>query len=263
MLRNGTNLKKARATKNDEFYTRLEDIENELHIYGKKCKHFKDKVILCPCDESEHTNFYKHFMMNFEEYGLKKLICIGYRTNRPAEVHIVEKKDDGITESNVQLIGDGDFRNEETQKFFDECDVVVTNPPFSLFRDFVELIMEKNKKFLIIGNKNSISYKEIFALISQGKLWLGYTSPSKFIQRDSDEMKNMTGLTRWFTNFEIPKREEFIDTRIEFSHGDSKGWYYKYDNYNAINVNETRKIPMDYEGVMGVPITFLDKYNPK
>lgn len=232
-------------------------------MYGRKCNHFKDKVILCPCDESEHTNFYKHFMMNIEEYGFKKLICVGYRTNRPAEVHIVEKIDDGIVEKNVQLIGNGDFRNEETQKFFDECDVVVTNPPFSLFREFVALIMEKNKKFLIIGNKNSISYKEIFALIRENKLWLGYTSPAKFIQPDSNEMKNMTGLTRWFTNLEIPKREEKIDTRIEFAYGDSKGWYEKYDNHDAINVNETRQIPMDYEKVMGVPITFLDKYNPK
>lgn len=262
MARNSSNLKKAKSAKNDEFYTRLEDIESELRIYGRKCEHFKDKVILCPCDESEHTNFYKHFMMNFEEYGLKKLICVGYRTNRPAEVHIVEKIDDGIVEKNVQLIGNGDFRNEETQKFFDECDVVVTNPPFSLFREFVSLIMEKNKKFLIIGNKNAISCKEIFALIQQNKLWLGYTSPAKFIQPDSNEMKNMTGLTRWFTNLEIPKREEIFDTRIEFAHGDSKGWYQKYDEYDAINVNETRHIPMDYGKVMGVPITFLDKYNP-
>ena len=263
MARNSSNLKKAWVAKNDEFYTRLEDIESELRVYGRKCEHFKDKVILCPCDESEHTNFYKHFMMNFEEYGLKKLICVGYRTNRPAEVHIVEKIDDGIVEKNVQLVGNGDFRNEETQKFFDECDVVVTNPPFSLFREFVTLIIEKNKKFLIIGNKNAVGSKEIFPLVKKNLVWLGYTSPSKFIQLESDEMKNMTGLTRWFTNLEIPKRTEKFDTRIEFEYGNAKGWYQKFDNYDAINVNETKQIPMDYDGLMGVPITFLDKYNPE
>ena len=147
MAKNNSNLRNADSAKKDEFYTQLYDIENEIFRYGVDMGHFKNKVILLPCDESEHTNFYKHFMMMREEYGWKKLISVGYRTNRPAEVHIVEVTEDGMTEENKVLIGNGDFRNAETQKFFDECDVVVTNPPFSLFREFVALLMEKNKKF--------------------------------------------------------------------------------------------------------------------
>ena len=259
MSKKNSNLTAAKEAKNDEFYTRLEDIENELRHYKE---HFKDKVVLCPCDESEHTNFFKHFMLNFEEYGMKKLICIGYRTNRPAEVHIVERMGDGLMESNRILMGNGDFRNVETQYFFDEADVIVTNPPFSLFREFVDLLMKKNKKFLIIGNKNAITYKEIFPLIKENKIWLGCTSPSKFIQIEQDELKNMTGLTRWFTNLDIKKRKVVLDTGIEYECGLNRGWYQQYDNYDAINVNKVNQIPMDYDKPMGVPITFLDKYNP-
>lgn len=260
MAKKNSNLHSAKAAKNDEFYTRLEDIENEVRYYKE---HFKGKILLCPCDESEHTNFYKHFMLNIEEYGWKKLICVGYRENRAAEVHIVTVDENGNEiEENVTLMGNGDFRNEETQKFFDECDVVVTNPPFSLFREFVDLIMNKGKKFLIIGNKNALTFKEFFPLVRDNKVWLGYTSPSKFYQLSCDEVKNMTGLTRWFTNLPIPKREVVLDTGIDFEYGLKKGWYKKYDNYDVINVDKTNQIPMDYDGIMGVPITYIDKHNP-
>ena len=259
MSKKNSNLTAAKDAKNDEFYTRLEDIENELRHYKE---HFNDKVVLCPCDESEHTNFYKHFMLNFMEYGLKKLVCIGYRTNRPAEIHVVERTADGYIETNKHLIGNGDFRNVETQQFFDDSDIIVTNPPFSLFREFVDLLMKKDKKFLIIGNKNAITYKEIFPLIKEDKIWMGYTSPSKFTQLDKDELKNMTGLTRWFTNLDIKKRNIILDTGIEYEYGMKQGWYQKYDNYDAININKVNQIPMDYTDTMGVPITFLDKFNP-
>ena len=244
--------------------------------------HFKDKTILLPCDESEHTNFYKHFMMNREEYGWKKLISIGYRTNRPAEVHIVEVTENGIIETNALLIGNGDFRNAETQKYFDECDVVVTNPPFSLFREFVDLLMKKEKKFLIIGTQNAITYKEIFPLIMGNEIWLGASSTSEDMvfgvpegtevnpkdKQKAEKLGYVGNYTRlgnacWFTNMHIKKREVVFNSGIDFEYGMKMGWYQKYDNYDAINIGRTSQIPMDYDGAMGVPITFLDKYNPE
>jgi hypothetical protein len=266
MASKNTNLHSAKKAKNDEFYTQLSDIEKEMRHYKD---FFKGKVVYCNCDDARESNFFKYFSMNFEHLGLKKLITTGFKESGKGVVLIYEGDKNGnriVEDSEIEvreLTGNGDFRSEECIQYLKESDVVVTNPPFSLFREFVTLIIEKNKKFLIIGNKNAVGSKEIFPLVKKNLVWLGYTSPSKFIQLESDEMKNMTGLTRWFTNLEIPKREEKIDTRIEFAHGDSKGWYQKYDNYDAINVSETRQIPMDYEKVMGVPITFLDKYNPK
>jgi hypothetical protein len=275
------NLNNARNLKNDEFYTQLHYIEKEAYNYGIVMGHFKDKTILLPCDESEHTNFYKHFMMNREEYGWKKLISVGYRENRPAEVHIVEVTEDGMREENKLLIGNGDFRNAETQKFFDECDVVVTNPPFSLLREFVAMLVKKNKKFLIVSILNAVKYKEIFPLIRANKLWLGMTCNSEDMVfgvpegteiNPKDKLKaeklgyvgNYTRLGNacWFTNMRIKKREVKLNTGIDFEYGTKIGWYQKYDNYDAINVNRTEQIPMDYDGIMGVPISFLDKYNP-
>lgn len=270
------NLYNAKSAKKDDFYTQLYDIEKEVYNYGVVMGHFKNKTILLPCDESEHTNFYKHFMMMREEYGWKKLISVGYRTNRPAEVHIVEVTEDGMREENKVLIGNGDFRNAETQKLFDECDVVVTNPPFSLFREFVALLMEKNKKFLIIGNQNAITCKEIFPLIKDNKLWFGYGfnkvmwfkvaegyEYSRVEIENGNEIKlGKVPATCWFTNMEIPKRKVILNTGIDFEYGNKMGWYQKFDDYDAINVVKTCQIPMDYDGVMGVPITFLDKYNP-
>lgn len=273
------NLHKAKNAKKDQFYTQLYDIEKQVFRYGVDMGHFKDKVILLPCDESQHTNFYKHFMEKREEYGWKKLIAVGYRENHPAEAHIIVVRKDGMQEKNEPLKGNGDFRNEETQKLFDECDVVVTNPPFSLFREFVDLLMKKDKKFLIIGNQNAITYKEIFPLIKQNKLWLGYGfagGNAYFgLPEDADVSVYSKGVYNpethqvkfrncvWFTNMHITKRDYIYNTGIDFEHGSKMGWYQKYDNYDAINVNKTCQIPMDYNGVIGVPISFLDKYNPK
>lgn len=256
------NLNNARVAKQDEFYTQLSDIENQVFRYGVNMEHFKGKTILLPCDESEHTNFYKHFMMNREEYGWKKLISVGYRENRPAEVHIVHDTGDGIIERNMLLIGNGDFRNEETQKFFDECDIVVTNPPFSLFREFVDLLMKKDKKFLIIGRQDAVNYKEIFPLVRDNKIWTGYTNPKEFFDRTNEMKLKKFGNICWYTNLIISKRLQSLNTGIDFEHGSKMGWYQKYDNYDAINVNKTCQIPMDYDGVMGVPVTFLNKHNP-
>ena len=280
-MANNKNLSNARNQKNDEFYTQLHYIEKELYNYGVVMGHFKDKTILLPCDESEHTNFFKHFMIMREEYGWKKLISVGYRTNRPAEIHTVKVTENEMIEENKVLIGNGDFRNAETEKYFDECDVVVTNPPFSLFREFVDLLMKKGKKFLIIGSQNAITYKEIFPLIMANKIWMGVTCntedmvfsvPKGTEINPKDKLKaeklgyvgNYTRLGNacWFTNMHIKKREVKLNTGIDFEYGNKMGWYQKYDNYDAINVNRTSQIPMDYDGVMGVPISFLDKHNP-
>lgn len=253
------NLHKAKNAKDDEFFTKLEDIENELYYYRH---HFRGKVVLCNCDESEHTNFYKYFELNFIAFNLKKLICVGYRTNRVAEVHVLERVADyRVNEYNIPLKGHGDFRDQESINFLKEADIVVTNPPFSLFREFVAQLIEYNKKFLIIGNKNAISYKEIFPLIKNNKLWLGCTVPTEFIRPDGSIDKLGT-LTRWFTNLDMPKRHEELFTGITYERGLRKGLYQKYDNYDAINADKVKNIPTDYEGVMGVPITYLDKYNP-
>lgn len=260
MAKKNSNLNAAKDAKNDEFYTRLEDIEYELRHYKD---HFKGKVVLCPCDESEHTNFFKHFMMNREVYGWKKLICVGYRTNRPAEVHIVEKVEDGFEEKNVLLIGNGDFRDNETQKLFDACDVVVTNPPFSLFREFVDMLMKYSNKFVIIGPQNAITYKEFFPLIRDNKIWLGNSQPKKFMDKNNNMSDKTFGNICWYTNMEIAKRKVVLNTRMDYEHGMKKSLYQKYDNYDAINVNKTKDIPMDYDKPMGVPITFLEKYNPE
>jgi hypothetical protein len=253
------NLHKAKNAKDDEFFTKLSDIENELRNYKH---HFNGKVVLCNCDESEHTNFYKYFELNFIALNLKKLICVGYRTNRVAEVHVLERVADyRVNEYNVPLKGHGDFRDQESINFLKEADIVVTNPPFSLFREFVAQLVEYDKKFLIIGNKNAISYKEIFPLIKNNKLWLGCTVPTEFTRPDGSINKLGT-LTRWFTNLDTAKRHEILFTGVTYERGMNKGLYQKYDNYDAINVDKVKDIPTDYEGVMGVPITYLDRHNP-
>lgn len=253
------NLHKAKNAKDDEFFTKLSDIENELRNYKH---HFNGKVVLCNCDESEHTNFYKYFELNFIALNLKKLICVGYRSNRVAEVHVLERVADyRVNEYNIPLKGHGDFRDQESIDFLQEADIVVTNPPFSLFREFVAQLVEYNKKFLIIGNKNAISYKEIFPLIKNNKLWLGCTIPTEFTRPDGSIDKLGT-LTRWFTNLDTAKRHEELFTGVTYERGMKKGLYQKYDNYDAINVDKVKDIPTDYEGVMGVPITYLDRHNP-
>ena len=259
-----TNLHTAKSVKNDEFYTRFEDISKEVTHYKE---FFKDKVVYCNCDRVDgenRSNFFVYFATYFEILGLKRLICTTYNKGGKGRLFIY----DGDTNGNkiiddeeiytIEMDGDGDFRSEECVKWLKKCDVVVTNPPFSLFRDFVAQLVKYDKKFLIIGNKNAITYKEIFPLIKNNKLWLGVTSPEDFVQPKGDKKKNMKGLTRWFTNIEHSNRTYPLDLYKNYN----AEKYPKYDNYDAINVDKVTDIPCDYNGVMGVPVTFLDKYCP-
>lgn len=265
-------LRNAKSAKKDEFYTPLNEIENELRHYKH---HFANKVVLCNCDESEHTNFYKHFELDFNKLKLKKLICVGYRTDRQADVHILERIDDNhIKVSNLPLKGLGDFRDTESIEFLKEADIVVTNPPFSLFREFVAQLVEYDKKFLILGNNNACGYKEIFSLIKENKIWLGYSYNKTMefkLHNDYDkwdrvdEKGNKYGKVpaiTWFTNLDVSKRHEVLFTGMTYERGKAKGLYPKYDNYDAINIDKVKDIPTDYEGVMGVPITYLGVHNP-
>lgn len=259
-----SNLQKARKQKNDEFYTRLEDIENELKHYRP---HFKGKVVLCNCDNPEWSNFWKYFHLNFEFLGLKKLISTHYNMDGSSSYKL---EYDGGNDRDctvgvkTELKGNGDFRSEECLEILKSADIVVTNPPFSRFitnangYGFIETLVDYDKKFLIIGNKNAITYKAFFSLLRDNKVWLGYTSPNEF-NTPNGKTEKINGLCRWFTNLDIQKRHEDI---ILFKHYNPKE-YPKYDNYNAINVDKVSDIPCDYDGVMGVPITFLDKYNPE
>ena len=274
-----TNLVKARNEKNDEFYTRLDDISNELKHYKE---HFKGKVVYCPCDKvynEGRSNFFVYFATFFEELGLKALICTQYNPNAGEHgikwVYTGDKNGNGVPDESeietVMLNGNGDFASYECRQIMKECDIVVTNPPFSLFRPFVAQIMEFGKKFLIIGNKNAITYKEIFPLIKDNKMWLGYSVPEDFDQPEGDKKKSLKGLTRWFTNLMHSKRKEGIDPVMEYNGREDK--YPVYYNYDAIEIGHFTKngkwegsvdeIPNDYDGVMGVPVTFLDQYNPE
>ena len=246
-----TNLKTAKKSKNDEFYTLMEDIEKELRYYTES---FKGKVVYCNCDDYQQSNFYKYFYYNFHYLKLKKLITTGYKSDDNGLYAIY----DGEIETNGKLNGDGDFRSEECIEYLKQADVVVTNPPFSLFRQYVKQLMDYNKKFIIIGNKNALTYKEVFSFIKENKLWLGISSPNDFIQPSYAVKKSMAGLTRWFTNIENKKRTQPIDLYKKYSFEE----YPKYENFDAINVDKVADIPMDYDGIMGVPITFLDKYCP-
>ena len=276
-----TNLTDAKKAKNDEFYTQIEDIEKELKNYKD---FFRGKKVLCNCNDGKLNGtwsaFAQYFSMNFEHLGLEKLTCVSYNENAHGVKYVYcgDKNGNHIADDTEwelsELKGHGDFSDEEGCQLMQECDVVVTNPPFSLFRDFVAQLMEYNKKFLIIGNMNAITYKEIFPLIKDNKLWLGASIKSgdrKFYVPDNYPL-NASGCgidekgkrfirvkgVRWFTNIEDAKRNLSLDLYKKYNPKD----YPKYDNYNAINVNKTSDIPMDYDGVMGVPISFLDKYCP-
>ena len=289
-----TNLHNASKTKNDEFYTQLVDIEKELMHYKM---HFNDKIVFCNCDDPYESNFFKYFALNFNYLGLKKLICTSFdnspiaytqlslfedeervvpNNNRKAyKIEINEVFDcnnDGAfdltdvrfllknNKNTLSLLkGNGDFRSEECVELLKECDIVVTNPPFSLFFSYIMQIIENQKKFLIIGNKNAITYKELFPFIKENKFWLGYEQPSKFLNGKGEITSQVQGLCRWFTNLDIKKRHEEIILYKNYSIEE----YPKYDNYDAINVNKTSDIPYDYYDIMGVPITFIDKYNPE
>lgn len=269
-----TNLTDAKKAKNDEFYTRIEDIEKELKYYKD---FFRGKVVFCNCGDAIHHNFGKYFSMNFEHLGLKKLICTSFEmdgSHGKVAIYEGDKNGNYIPDSDewttYVLEGNGDFRSAECVELLKQSDVVVSNPPFSLFREYMAQLMEYGKKFLIIGNKNAITYKEIFPLIKDNKLWLGisaptaYSTPLKEVENEKTQYKEngvvyqKFGNHGWFTNIEHSMRNLPLDLYKKYNPKD----YPKYDNYDAINVNKTSDIPMDYDGVMGVPITFLDKYCP-
>lgn len=314
-----SNLHDSAKNKQDEFYTQLSLIENELKHYRQ---HFKNKVVLCNCDDPYESNFFKYFAMNFNSLGLKKLITTCYASSpvtgkefeyyvnkggqlsfvpsesnspvqaknerKPYKVEITEvtdeNKDGRIDLADVEYLmrnkkntmtllnGDGDFRSPECVELLKEADFVVTNPPFSLFREYISLLEEYEKHYIIIGNMNAVTYKEIFPMIAENKLWLGYNSghfwfkvPDSYEEKKTDfkidengQKWRRMGNICWFTNVDIEKRHENMVLFRNYS----PELYPKYDNYDAINVNKTVDIPCDYYGVMGVPITFLDKYNP-
>lgn len=299
MACNNSNLGAAKRAKNDEFYTQLTDIEKELRHYRK---HFRGKTVLCNCDDPFESNFFKYFVLNFKRLGLKKLIATCYEGSAVSAYRNVKAKpykavvttvrdttgDGGVDMEDVrnlfelgenelvELEGDGDFRSEECLALLDEADIVVTNPPFSLFREYVAVLMKHQKKFIIMGNINAITYKEFFPLIRDNKVWIGasihsgdrkFHVPADYEIRtqnsgvDSDGRKWVrVACVRWYTNLDIKQRhEELILVKKYAGHEDE---YPKYDNYDAIEVSKVANIPLDYDGVMGVPITFLDKYSP-
>lgn len=316
-----TNLKKAKAAKNDEFYTQYTDIQNEINAYiDYNPDVFRDKTILLPCDDPEWSNFTKFFINNFERYGIKKLISTSYAYNskkvdfdyQPTLFETIdprfevnrskskgkiftltkdENKDGKIDEKDLKwdyLEGDGDFRSNEIKKLRDEADIIITNPPFSIFLEFLNWIFSANKKFIVICNKNALGSKEVFPFVMQNKLWVGKTPMSVDLlftvpnEKTLLESKSLGSGYRvingkvfarsqsiWITNIEHGKRHQplklmTMEDNIKFSkHKQIKGiGYTKYDNYDAIEVPFTDSIPSNYQGVMGVPISFLDKYNP-
>ena len=302
-----SDLQAAKIAKQDEFYTQLDDISKELKYYKQ---HFKGKVVLCNCDDPYESNFFKYFALNFNQLGLKKLIATCYNGSPIAgdelpllfeieerepkkiayKVEITEVQDynnDGaVNLADVQYLiqndknvlsllkGNGDFRSQECIELLKEADIVVTNPPFSLFREYVAQLVKYDKKFLIIGNQNALTYKECFKLVKENNMWLGvsihsgdrefmipptYEVRSKSLRVDEKGNRYIRVVgVRWFTNLDYPQRHEDLDLYKQYTPEE----YPTYENYDAINVNKTGEIPIDFEGIMGVPITFMDKYNP-
>jgi len=278
------NLTNAKNAKNDEFYTQLSDIEKELKHYKA---HFKDKIVYLNADDPFESNFFKYFASNFNMLGLKKLIATSYKNEQEAtKIEITELDDynnDGAinigdveyllendNNTRVTIPGNGDFRSDACVELLQEADIVVTNPPFSLFREYIAQLMEYNKKFLVIGNMNAITYKEIFPLIKNGDIWLGVNSnktlefklPDSYTKWNKIENGSKYGKVpaiTWYTNLEHHKRNEKLILYKKYNAEE----YPKYDNYDAIEVSKTKDIPIDYNGAMGVPISFLTKYNPE
>ena len=267
-------LKKAKKVKNDEFYTQLSDVSEELRHYKK---HFKGKTVFCNCDDPTWSAFWKYFHLNFTVLGLKKLISTHYDKDKPTYKMVYEGGDDNNIEVGVKTLlqGNGDFRNQECIEILKESDIVVTNPPFSLFREYVAQLMKNEKEFIIWGNNNAITYKEIFPLLKDNKIWLGYLCNKTCIFRVGNNYKFDDKITNEINDGykygKVPSISVFTNLDIKKSHENlikephkkySPDEYPKYDNYDAINVNKVADIPVDYDGVMGVPITFLGKYNP-
>ena len=290
---NHKQLQSARAAKKDEFYTLFDTIEAEIKCYDKIS--FKDKTIFLPCDDPYESNFFKYFSLNFKHLKLKKLIATCY--NGSSKINKIELAKESfsamkdnyswnevkklINIKGEQLKGNGDFRSEEITLLRDEADIIVTNPPFSLFRDFAKWVLDAEKSFIILGNQNAITYREIFPHIAQNKIWLGASIKSgatEFIVPDSYEANreengikfvSVSGI-RWFTNLNHNKRNEIIplmSMEYNLKHNNkiikSETAYKKFNNYDVIEVPHTKSIPSDYYGVMAVPITFIDKYNPE
>ena len=281
-----SSLAKARDAKQDEFYTQLSDIEKELRHYKK---HFKNKIVYCNCDDPRVSGFFHYFSYNFEKLGLKKLITTCYKSaerdlfsrNDSAEAVMLEytgdKDKNNLPDPSeigiVKLKGDGDFRSKESIDLLKSADIVVTNPPFSLFREFVNQLIDYDKKFVIVGTQNAITYKDVFPHIKENRIWLGngFTAGNAYFKIPPENARNYangvydkeTGLVKfrnvcWFTNLDIAKRHEELILYKKYS----KDEYPSYDNYDAIEVDKVKDIPCDYDGVMGVPITFLEKHNP-
>lgn len=259
-----TSLHAAKDAKNDEFYTRLEDINKEMNYYEDK---FRGKVVFCNCDDPKWSNFWKYFHLNFEYLGLKKLITTHYEPDdiQSYKIEYTGGNDEDFENGIITpLTQNGDFRSDECVTLLNEADIVVTNPPFSLFREYISLLVEHNKNFLIIGNMNAIKYKELFPLLKNNVFWLGNSSPKEFYQPDGSIKK--FGNILWYTNLDHNKRHELIETTYKFSKKDElyPELYPVFDELkNVININKIAEIPMDYDGYMAVPITFLDKYNPE
>lgn len=247
----GNNLRKARKEKNDEFYTQLTDIEKELRHYKD---HFKGKVVYCNCDDPEKSNFWKYFVDNFETLQLKRLVFTHYV--KEGATYKLEYLGMGLAPIMTDLKCDGDFRSDECVELLKEADIVVTNPPFSLFREYIAQLVEHRKKFLVIGNTNAITYKETFRLIMGNQIWLGVSPRSMTFQLQGGGSKDVNAC--WFTNLTHKKRNEELVLAKRYT----PEAYPKYDNYDAINIDKISDIPFDYLGYMGVPITFLDKFNP-
>jgi hypothetical protein len=244
----------AKRAKNDEFYTQLDDIIKELKHYKS---HFQGKVVLCNCDDPEWSNFWEYFKRSFEHLGLTKLVATHYANEKPS--YKLEYLGEGHPVLKTPLQGDGDFRSPECVALLQEVDIVVTNPPFSLFREYLAQLVENRKQFLIIGSNNAITYKDVFRLLKSNEAWRGISAPKRFVQPDGS-FKNF-GNIGWFTNLSHQRRAEALLLYRTYSSNESD--YPKYDNYDAIEVSRVSEIPLDFTGAMGVPITFLDKYNPK
>jgi len=292
-----SNLAQAKLAKNDEFYTQYHDIEKEINAYLEYNPYvFKDKIILLPCDDPEWSNFTKYFAQNFEKFKLKKLISTSYavesktykegyqttlfeeksskfdkkKSRIKGKIFTLTKDKTGDNRVDIDdldwqyMEGDGDFRSKEVKKLRDEADIIITNPPFSLFREFLSWIVKAKKQFLIIGNMNAITYKEVFPLIKENKMWLGVISGARTYLKP-DKTKQTMGNTCWFTNLEHGRRHKPLPlmTEAEVIKFVTKKPFEKYDNYDAIEVSSVKNIPSDYKGVMGVPISFLDKYSPE
>ena len=271
-------LTEAKANKKDEFYTRLKDIEKELAFYKE---HFKNKTIYCNCDDPTKSNFVKYFLLNFKELEIKKIYATSFSQTGHGLFFEYEGEPgiqvvlEDILRHTRELDGNGDFRSDECQRIMDDSDIIVTNPPFSLFREFFSNLIRKEKQFLIIGNVNSITYKEVFATLKDNRVWLGtglgrwisgFIVPEHYDMYGTETELNENGEKiiatndcLWLTNLDHKKRHEFIKLEKNYNPND----YPKYDNYDGINVNRTQNIPCDYFGAMGVPITFMDKYNPE